>query len=242
VGRNAGIPSGQLPSQRGAKINWAVVIACGSLVLATVAGYFAYKAFASKNRLSETIAGTSSSMPDRLADRGGNEAYGTNSSLDHYLKEVLVSSTTAPANSRDMDYSPRRMIDYRADTCWSANVRRDPNPILVFTFNRPVQIHGVHAIPGYKKFYIVDRYLQNHRPRLVMLTYDEPGITDTVEFDHAANYETLDWQTKSLRRPVTTRTVTVRILDTYPGERQGSRAAADDVCISEFHFFGSSAN
>jgi hypothetical protein len=103
-------------------------------------------------------------------------------------------------------------------------------------------ITGVNVVPGYKKFLIVDRYLQNHKPRQVLLSYDEPGVSDRIVFDLAASYNMLDWQTKSLQRPITTRTVTIKILDTYPGEMQGNRPAADDVCISEFHFIGSPAS
>ena len=156
---------------------------------------------------------------------------------NQYVSSVTASSwTNDPANG--ISYPAEYARDNNETTCWAADLRQDPTPSLVFTFNQPVTISSVYTIPGYKKFSDVDRYLQNAKPKQVVLTFDD-GTTETVDFDLAPSYAALSWQTKPLSKPVTTRTVKVTVVSTYPGQNMGGgHKASSDVSISEFHFLG----
>ncbi len=102
-----------------------------------------------------------------------------------------------------------------------------------------MQIEKVRAIPGYKKFNVVDRYLQNSKPRQVMLTFDDGSSQALADFDLASSWNTLDYQTRKLSTPVKSRHVRVTIQSTYPGENMGmGHSATNDVSISEFHLWG----
>ncbi len=160
---------------------------------------------------------------------------------NQYVSSVTASSWTNDA-ANGISYPPEYVRDNNETTCWAADLRGDPTPSLVFTLNQPVTISSVYAIPGYKKFSDVDRYLQNAKPRQVVLSFDD-GTTETVTFDLAPSYAALAWQTKPLSKPVTTRTVNVKIASTYPGQNMGGgHTASSDVSISELHFLGSPAS
>jgi hypothetical protein len=160
---------------------------------------------------------------------------------NQYVSSVTASSWTHdPSNG--VNYPPEYVRDDIETTCWAADLREDPSPSLVFTFNQPITVSAVRAIPGYKKFSEVDRYLQNPKPREVLLTFDD-GTTETITFDLAPGYEALSWQTKPLSKPVTTSTVKATVTSTYPGQNMGGgHSASNDVSISELHFLGSAAS
>ena len=169
---------------------------------------------------------------------------GDNAGTD--VNNQYVSSVTASSWTNDtangISYPPEYARDNNETTCWAADLRNDPTPSLVFTFNQPVIISSVYAISGYKKFSDVDRYLQNAKPRQVVLTFDD-GTSETITFDLAPSYAALSWQTKPLSKPVTTRTVKVTVVSSYPGQNMGgSHTATSDVSISEFHFLGRPAS
>jgi eukaryotic-like serine/threonine-protein kinase len=157
---------------------------------------------------------------------------------DGYISSVTASSWTNDA-ANSVSYPPEYIRDNNETTCWAADLRDDPSPSLVFSFNQPVKIDSVYAIPGYKKFSEVDRYLQNAKPREVVLTFDD-GTRETITFDLAPSHSALNWQTKPLTKPVTTSSVKATITDSYPGQNMGGgHSASSDVSISEFHFLGS---
>lgn len=161
---------------------------------------------------------------------------------DADLVNQYLASVTASTSTRDtvngFDYPPDNIRDNNEATCWATNLRKDPAPVLVFTFNQPVVLSSVYAIPGYKKFSDVDRYLQNPKPNQVVLTFDDQ-TTEVVTFDPAPGYAALAWQTKPLTKPVTTRAVKVTVANTYPGQNMGGgHTASSDLSISEFHFLG----
>jgi hypothetical protein len=159
---------------------------------------------------------------------------------DQYVSSVTASSWTNDA-ANGISYPPEYIRDNNETTCWAADLRNEPTPSVVFSFTQPINISAVHAIPGYKKFSDVDRYLQNAKPREVQLTFDD-GSTETVTFDLAPSYAALSWQTKPLSKPVTTRTVKATVLSSYPGQNMGGgHSATSDVSISEFHFLGTPA-
>lgn len=193
-----------------------------AIIMAACIGYFAYTQFAVKKDVSVSSK---------------TSAINNNIDISQYIHSASASSSTRD-NSANIVYSPDKLYDNSEITCWAADLRSDPNPSVLFTFSQPMVITGISAIPGYKKFYKIDRYIQNFKPRQVTLTYDNQGRKDNITFDLADNYASLGWQTRSLESPVTTKSVTVKIVDTYPGKYQGNKAPSTDLSISEFHFIG----
>jgi len=156
--------------------------------------------------------------------------------LTGMLASVLGPYTVDPGSGQS--YPPQQIHDNQEVTCWAADIARDPNPVLTFTFSGPVVVTSVRAIPGYKKFSDVDRYLQNPKPSQLTLTFDD-GSSQVVNFDRAPGAAALGWQERRLDKPVETTTVRVAVTGIYPGESQGGgHSASRDLSISELHFIG----
>jgi predicted Ser/Thr protein kinase len=169
------------------------------------------------------------------------EGDAADSDVNQYVSSITASSSTSDA-SHGISYPPEYARDNNEATCWASDLQDDPTPSLYINFNQPITISAVYAIPGYKKFSEVDRYLQNAKPRQVVLTFGD-GTTETITFDLAPSYTALSWQTKPLSKPVTTSTVKATITSSYPGQNMGGgHSASSDVSISEFHFKGSPAS
>lgn len=172
---------------------------------------------------------------------GEESGKGGSKDINPYVSGVTASSWTVD-RANGLAYPPEQARDNNETTCWAADLRSDPNPSISFTFAEPMVVTGVHALPGYKKFSDVDRYLQNAKPRTVRLTFDGQSSQD-VTFDLAPSYAALAWQDKPLGAPVTTRNVKVTVLDTYPGQSMGGgHTASRDVSTSELHLLGHAAS
>ncbi|PKO02895.1 MAG: hypothetical protein CVU43_05605 [Chloroflexi bacterium HGW-Chloroflexi-5] len=173
-----------------------------------------------------------SSTPTANAHSGN-----TDGDLKEYVESITASSSTYD-NTNNINYSPNNLLDNKDGTAWAIDLKKDPNPNLVIRFKQPVVITGMKLIPGYKKFMIVDRYLQNHKLKRIGITYGNTSVQDEFTFDQASNYQALTWQYKATKNQIATQSVTVKVLETYPGITQGNRSASHDLCVSEFHFLG----
>jgi len=219
-------------------------------VLLVAAGVFVVIWFAvgpGKSTTETTKDTTTTTETDHgVTDTNGNTTTGTTTSTKPAQSGDLNSSvSTVSASSVTSDqgtvYAAAYIRDNREDTCWAE--RAGTGQFVEFYFSRPVVIESVKALPGYKKFNVVDRYLQNSKPRQVSLTFDNGTSQTLAAFDLASSWATLDWQTRPLAAPVTTKYVKVTILSTYPGQNMGGgHAATNDVSTSEFHFWGRPAN
>lgn len=116
------------------------------------------------------------------------------------------------ANGTPIVFSPSNVLDHNPATAW-----RCPNPVtgetLTVTLDAETTLTSVGMIGGYVKadpLTGVDRFLQNHRVRRVRWTFSDGTF---VEQDLADSRE---MQTLTLPEPVTTSTVTIEILSTYP--------------------------
>ncbi|HEY5530523.1 MAG TPA: protein kinase [Candidatus Anoxymicrobiaceae bacterium] len=157
------------------------------------------------------------------------------SDITGYVSNVFASSRMT-SQVPGVSYAELNMIDNNPGTGWAEGVSGyGEGQYIDFTFREPVWIKDVKAIPGYKKFSEVDRYLQNGKLAQVILTFDD-GSKQTVNFSRAANWASADWQVVPLT-PVRTQKVRVTIAATYPGQNSGS-GAATDTTVSEFHFEG----
>ncbi len=161
----------------------------------------------------------------------------TDGDLREYVESITASSSTHD-NTHDINYSPSNLWDNKDVTAWAIDLKKDPNPNFVIRFKEPVVITGMKLIPGYKKFMIVDRYLQNHKLKRISITYANTSVQDEFTFDQVGSYQALTWQYKATKNQIVTQSVTVKVLETYPGITQGNRSASSDLCVSEFHFLG----
>lgn len=213
----------------------------GTAILLVAAGVFVLIWFLTgADKGTDELADGSSTHAEQSATDTGNDK--TNppppSQVSADLKTSLSSVNASSVASDDgKPYLPLYVYDGVYETCWAE--KRGTGQYLEFYFNKPVLVEEVRAIPGYKKFNIVDRYLQNRKPRQVSLTFDNGSTQVLPDFDLASSWAGLDWQTRRLTTPVSTKYVKVTILSTYPGEDMGSNhPATSDVSISEFHFWG----
>lgn len=149
----------------------------------------------------------------------------------------VVTASCARAASRDAagrptSYEPERALDGDPTTAW----RCDGTGVgqwLTVTFPTPVRISAIGVVPGLAKTDPgdgTDRYAQNRRIAAVRVMTDDGRAVDarldTSPDDRAA-------QTVGLGDPVTTRALTVAILDSASGTEQNGQAAVDSVAIAE---------
>ncbi len=159
--------------------------------------------------------------------------------LNSHLSTVTASSVLQP-DVPGINYLPDNLRDNNPETAWAEGVAGyGEGQYLDFTFDQPVVIKDVRAIPGYKRFNQVDRYLQNGKLDQVTLTFQD-GSARTVSFRLDPNWQAADWQTVPVDPPARTQTARVAILSVYPG-RDSGKGAATDTTVSEFHFQGFSA-
>lgn len=148
---------------------------------------------------------------------------------------AAYASSTLPADTRESDsgpitYEPDNLFDDDRSTCWAEGVPGyGEGEYFEFDFDEPVYVTEVEAVPGYDKFYKIDRWEQNGKLKKVELEFSN-GENETVEFQKDRRLQIV-----KLSRPFETDSVGVTILETYPGE--GSQAA-DDTSVSEFRFRG----
>jgi hypothetical protein len=159
--------------------------------------------------------------------------------LNNYVSALGASSILQP-DVPGINYLPDNLRDNNPDTGWAEGVAGyGEGQYLDFTFSQPVVIKDVRAIPGYKRFNLVDRYIQNGKLNQVVLTFQD-GSTRTVSFRLDPNWQAADWQTVPIGPPVRTQTARVTIASVYPGQDSG-KGAATDTTVSEFHFQGYTA-
>jgi serine/threonine protein kinase len=205
-----------------------VGVASGAVVLAAVivvVTILLVGSVSNSGSKKKDTSGTTSTKPSEPAA----------SDITGYVSSVVTSSTLVP-EIPGVSYVATNMIDNNPDTGWAEGVSGyGEGQTLEFMFREPVWVKDVKAIPGYKRFYLVDRYIQNGKLGQVSLTFDD-GSTQTVSFSEAPDWASAGWQVIPLN-PVRTQKVRVTILSAYPG-RDSGRGVASDTTVSEFHFEG----
>lgn len=184
-------------------------------------------------------------LPEVRQETGGEatgQAQGDGEDVDlkAYVESITASSSTRDA-ANNVNYLSENLWDNEETTAWAVDLRKDPKPYVVMKFRQPVVITGFKLLPGYKKYAAVDRYLQNHKLKRIRITYEDTSVGDEISFDKASSYETLAWQYRPAQGQIVTRSITIKVLETYPGMSQGNRSASNDLCVSEFHVLGHAA-
>lgn len=154
------------------------------------------------------------------------------------LRTASASASCTPAppgheagGTTSFTYGPEKAIDGLPDTAWRCN-GRGVGQSLKISFQREVALTSIGIIPGFAKTDPgdhTDRYAQNRRISKVQYTFDD-GSTFDQTFDTSASSRSA--QTRSLPG-VSTRNVTITILDSAPGEATGDQQSFDMVAISE---------
>ncbi len=147
---------------------------------------------------------------------------------------AIIASSTLPSDAPGTDYGTANLVDNNNATCWAeGNSGYGVNDWVKFTFQNDFQVTKLSVIPGLLKMDgDKDRWLQNGRLKTVSVILDG-GVQISHTFQDDKTYQDI-----TLTSPVKTRTVTVVIVDTYPGQAGPTWSAASDTSVSEMHVFG----
>ncbi len=147
---------------------------------------------------------------------------------------TITASSVLPSDAPGTNYGTANLIDNNNATCWAeANTGYGVNDWVKFSFESDFQVTKLSVIPGLLKTDgDKDRWLQNGRLKTVNIIFDG-GVQVSHTFQDEKTYQDV-----TLTSPVKTRTVTVVIIDTYPGQAGPTWSAAPDTSVSEMHVFG----
>ncbi len=147
---------------------------------------------------------------------------------------TITASSVLPSDAPGTNYGTANLIDNNNATCWAeANAGYGFNDWVKFSFESDFQITKLSVIPGLLKTDgDKDRWLQNGRLKTVNIIFDG-GVQVNHTFQDEKTYQDV-----TLTSPVKTRTVTVVIVDAYPGQAGPTWSAATDTSVSEMHVFG----
>ncbi len=147
---------------------------------------------------------------------------------------TITASSTLPSDAPGVTYGPANLVDNDNATCWAeGNAGGGVNDWVKFTFQNDFQVTKLSVIPGLLKVDgDKDRWLQNGRLKTVNVIFDG-GVQVSHTFRDEKNYQDI-----ALTNPVKTRTVTVVIVDVYPGQSGPTWTAAQDTSVSEMHVWG----
>lgn len=149
------------------------------------------------------------------------------------LTPASVTATCAAPDGVDaggatVSYDPRNVADGDPATAW-----RCPGgtggQTLTLTFDGPVSVTGVGLVPGYAKVDEVDgtdRFVENRTVTRATWSFDGGGSAEQVLDRPAPRLATV-----TLTRPVTTRSVTLRIDETGNPDAPRDFTAVSDVVV-----------
>jgi len=146
---------------------------------------------------------------------------------------IAASSTLQPVGS-GTSYATANLVDGASETCWAeGNTGYGIGDWVKYTFLKEVSVTKVSCLPGYLKVSDgVDRWLQNGRLKTVTISFDDgTRIAHTFTDDKSYQDVTVD-------PPEKTRTVTITIVDIYPGQSGSNWSASEDTTVSEMHIWG----
>ncbi len=164
-------------------------------------------------------------------DTGGDDQQ---TALDISGAATVTASSTLPSDAPGVTYGTENLLDNDNATCWAeGNAGGGINDWVKYTFQNDFQVTKLSVIPGLLKMDgDKDRWLQNGRLKTVNLVFDG-GVQVSHTFRDEKNYQDI-----TLPNPVKTRTVTVVIVDVYPGQAGPTWSAAQDTSVSEMHVWG----
>jgi len=147
---------------------------------------------------------------------------------------TITASSTLPPDAPGVNYGTANLVDNNNATCWAeGNPGYGVNDWVKFTFQNDFQVTKLSVIPGLLKMDgNKDRWLQNGRLKTVNVIFDG-GVQVSHTFQDDKTFQDI-----TLTTPVKTRTVTVVIVDAYPGQSGPTWTAAQDTSVSEMHVFG----
>ncbi len=147
---------------------------------------------------------------------------------------TITASSTLPSDAPGISYGTANLVDNNNATCWAeGNAGYGINDWVRFTFQGEFQVTKLSVIPGLLKVDGgKDRWLQNGRLKTVNVIFDG-GVQVTQTFQDEKTYQDI-----TLATPVKSRTVTVVIVEAYPGQSGPTWTAAQDTSVSEMHVFG----
>ena len=122
------------------------------------------------------------------------------------------------------DHSPRLAMDGSTSTAWVEGISGEGvGEWLRLDFGGDHTISGIQIWSGYQKTEAL--FYKNSRPRVIRIAY-----SDGRKFEATLN-DQMGMQTIQLSAPVTTSSIMITIVSTYPG------TTYSDVCISEVQFY-----
>lgn len=142
---------------------------------------------------------------------------------------ATVRASSQLASARGFSYGPGNLIDGRGDTCWAEGAPGyGIGQSVTFDFGREVTITRLEVLPGYDKFFEVDRWSGNGRLRAATLRGDSG--THPISLADERRYQSV--AVPSLR----TRRLTVVISSAYPAVP--GLHSATDTSIGELRVYG----
>lgn len=164
-------------------------------------------------------------------DTGGNNQQ---TAQDISGAATITASSTLPSDAPGVTYGTANLVDNDNATCWAeGNSGTGVNDWVKFTFQNDFQVTKLSVIPGLLKMDgDKDRWLQNGRLKTVNVIFDG-GVQVSHTFQDEKTYQDI-----TLTGPVKTRTVTVVIVDVYPGQSDSTWTASQDTSVSEMHVWG----
>lgn len=164
----------------------------------------------------------------------GNNQDNQQQAQDISSAAAITASSTLPSDAPGVNYGPANLVDNNNATCWAeGNPGYGVNDWVKFTFQTDFQVTKLSVIPGLLKMDgNKDRWLQNGRLKTVNVIFDG-GVQVSHTFQDDKTYQDI-----TLATPVKTKTVTVVIVDAYPGQAGPTWSAVQDTSVSEMHVFG----
>jgi hypothetical protein len=142
--------------------------------------------------------------------------------VDSSTVRVKASSVLPPGNG--LTFVPENTLDGKLATAWNSNGAAGGTLTLTYTFANPVRLGRIDFANGFQQN--ADAYARNRRVKKLTVTAD--GAEHAFDVTDTKDFQRLEFDFG------TTRTVVLRIDDTYPGSRY------NDLAISEvvFHRLG----
>ncbi len=167
-------------------------------------------------------------------DTKGDENGQQQESVDISSAATITASSTLASDAPGVDYGAGNLTDNNNATCWAeGSSGYGMNDWVKFTFPVEYQVTRLSVIPGLLKMDgDKDRWLQNGRLKTVKVVFDD-GTTVSHTFQDQKNYQDILFAT-----PVKAKTITVVIVEAYPGQSGATWTAAQDTSVSEMHVFG----
>ena len=160
--------------------------------------------------------------------RAGTPGGPTAGEIDLSARATVTASSQLGA-ARGFSYAPANLIDGRGDTCWAEGAPGyGAGQSVTFDFGREVVVTRLEVLPGYDKFFEVDRWTSNGRLKTATLRADSG--THPISLTDDRRYQSI--AVPSLK----TRRLTVVISSAYPA-MPGLHSAAD-TSIGELRVYG----